>query len=181
MSVDIRDRLPGIVLLGALAGSARGLSALVGINELLLAIGLGALLANATGVPGRLQSGTETHSLWLGAGIVLLGASVTIDAIVDAGSVVLLLLLGTVAVTLVTAETIARNVAGVGEKLGSLLAAGASICGVSAVAAVGGAVRAKETQIAYAAGVVLLVDAVTIVVYPIVGRVLGLPAAVFGV
>ena len=181
MIIDAFRVLPGFLALCAGAVLARGLSELVGINELLLAIGLGVLVTNAVGVPRRLGPGTATHSLWLGAGIVLLGASVTVDAILEAGSVALLLLLGTVALTLLVAEALARNVAGLSEKLGSLLAAGAGICGVSAVVAVGGAIRAKETQIAYAAGVVLFVDAITIVVYPIVGSLLALPADVFGV
>jgi len=42
-------------------------------------------------------------------------------------------------------------------------------------------VRAGETQIAYAAGVVLLMDGITIVVYPIVGTLLSLSDVVFGV
>ena len=173
--------LPGITVLCVGALSARFLSSLTGINELLLAIGLGFLLANTVGVPDALRPGTGTHSLWLAAGIVLLGASVTIEAIFEIGGRVLLLLVVTVTVSVVTVEAIARNVAGISERMGSLLAAGAGICGVSAVAAVGGAIRSRETQIAYAAGVVLLVDAVTIVVYPIVGAALDLPDVVFGV
>lgn len=181
MIADTLEALPGFLALCLGALLARGLSLFVGIHELLLAIALGFLFVNGVGVPDRFRPGTETHSIWLAAGIVLLGASVTIDAIVDAGSTVLLLLLGTVTVTVLTAETLARNVAGLTEKFSSLLAAGAGICGVSAVVAVGGAIRARETRIAYAAGVVLLVDAITIVVYPVVGAVLDLPANVFGV
>ena len=181
MVADTLEAIPGFVLLCLGALLAHGLSLFVGIHELLLAIALGFLFVNAVGVPERLRPGTATHTLWLAVGIVLLGASVTIEAILDAGSIVLVLLLGTVAVTVLTAETLARNVAGLTGKFSSLLAAGAGICGVSAVVAVGGAIRARETRIAYAAGVVLLVDAVTIVVYPAVGAVLDLPANVFGV
>ncbi|MFO7925321.1 YeiH family protein [Natronomonas sp.] len=181
MIADTLEAVPGFVALCLGALVARGLSGVVGINELLLAIGLGVLLTNTVGVPDRLRPGTATHSVWLAAGIVLLGASLTIESILETGSTVLLLLLGAVLVTILTVEAIARNVAGLPERFGSLLAAGAGICGVSAVVAVGGAVRARETQIAYAAGVVLLVDAITIVVYPIVGSLLDLPANVFGV
>lgn len=181
MTADAVDALPGIVVLCLGALSARTLSTVVGVNELLLAIGLGVVVANTVGVPDRLGPGVATHSIWLAAGIVLLGASLTVESILEAGSTVLVLMLLTVAVTVGIVETIARNVAGLTERFGSLLAAGAGICGVSAVVAVGGAVRAKETQIAYAAGVVLLVDAITIVVYPIVGSVLDLSGIVFGV
>ncbi len=168
-----------VLLIGAL--SARWLSALIGVNELLLAIALGVVLTNSLGVPDAIRPGIATHSVWLAAGIVLLGASLTVDSIIETGGTVLLLLVGTVTVTLLTAEAIARNVAGLSDRFSSLLASGAGVCGVSAVVAVGGAIRARDTQIAYAAGVVLLVDAVTIVVYPIVGSLLQLPAHVFGV
>ncbi len=181
MVTNVARALPGFIVLCALALLARRLSTLVGINELLLAIGFGVLLANVVGVSESLRPGTGTHSIWLAAGIVLLGASLTIDSILEAGSIVLLLLLGTVTVTVLIAEVLARNVAGLTGKFSSLLAAGAGICGVSAVVAVGGAVRAREAQIAYAAGIVLLADAITIVVYPIVGSLLDLPANVFGV
>ena len=176
-----RKAVPGLVLLCLGALLARGLSALVGINELLLAIVLGAVLVNTVGLPERFRHGTATYNIWLAAGIVLLGSSLTVGMIIEIGTTVLLLLVAAVALTLVTVEVLARNVAGVTDRFGSLLAAGAGICGVSAVAAVGGAVRAKEMHIAYAAGVVLLVDAVTIVVYPIVGALLDLPDVVFGV
>ena len=181
MVADALRALPGFLALGAGAVLARGLALVVGGNELLLAIGLGALVTNTVGVPRRLEPGVATHSLWLAAGIVLLGASLTIESVLETGSSVLVLMLGTVFVSLLTVEAIARNVAGLTGKFSSLLAAGAGICGVSAVVAVGGAVRARETQIAYAAGVVLLVDAITIVVYPIVGSLLELPGNVFGV
>lgn len=181
MVADVVEALPGFLALCVGALLARGLSTLVGVNELLLAIGLGVLLTNTVGVPDRLGPGMATHSLWLAAGIVLLGASLTIGSVLETGINILVLMLGTVLVSLLLVEAIARNVAGLTGKFSSLLAAGAGICGVSAVVAVGGAVRARETQIAYAAGVVLLVDTITIVVYPIVGSLLDLPANVFGV
>jgi uncharacterized integral membrane protein (TIGR00698 family) len=180
MVADARP-LPGVFALGLGALLARWISTLVGIHELLLAIALGALVTNTVGVPDRIRPGTETHSIWLAAGIVLLGASLTVESVLETGSTVLVLLVGTVLVSLLTVEVIARTVAGLDGEFGSLLAAGTGICGVSAAAAVGAAIRARETRIAYAAGTILLVDAVTIVVYPAVGSLLALPADVFGV
>lgn len=177
----VAETVSGFVVLCLGALLARGLSAFVGANELLLAIGLGFLLANGVGVPEWLRGGVATYEIWLAAGIVLLGSSLTIDAVIDIGTTVLVLMVGTVVVTVVTAEVIARSAVGVEEPFSSLLAVGAGICGVSAVVAVGGAVRARETEIAYAAGVVLLGDAITIVVYPVVGAILDLSGTVFGV
>jgi uncharacterized integral membrane protein (TIGR00698 family) len=65
--------------------------------------------------------------------------------------------------------------------MGSLLAAGSSICGVSAIAAVAPACEARKTQIAHAAATILLFDAVTLVAFPAVGSVLELDPRFYGV
>jgi uncharacterized integral membrane protein (TIGR00698 family) len=181
MIASVGRSVAGIATLCLGALVAHGLSPVVGVNELLLAIAIGVVLTNGVGIPDQLRAGVKTHKIWLAAGIVLLGASLTVDTVLEIGTTVLFLLVGVVALTLFSIELMARNVGGLTEKFGSLLAAGAGICGVSAVVAVGSAVRARETQIAYAAGVVLVLDAVMIVVYPAVGAVLDLSGVVFGV
>jgi hypothetical protein len=119
--------------------------------------------------------------IWLGAGIVLMGASVSVEAIVVGGPTILALVLGVVAGTTVFVELVARNVFDLRERLGSLLATGTGICGVSAVVAVARSIDADEESIAHAAGTVLLFDAVTLVAYPAIGTLLSVPDRVFGV
>ncbi|NKE35793.1 putative sulfate exporter family transporter [Natronococcus sp. JC468] len=179
--MSITRFLPGIVALGLGGVLARAIELTLGPNHLLVAIALGFVLANAVGVPDRLEPGIGTHKLWLGAGIVLMGASLTLETVLEVGGTVLLVVVAVTAMTVLVVELLARNVFGLAERLGSLLAAGSGICGVSAVVAVAGAIRAREDQIAYAAATVLLFDAITIVVYPIVGDLLGLSDVVFGV
>ncbi|ADD06110.1 UPF0324 family protein [Natrialba magadii ATCC 43099] len=174
-------RLFGIAALCLGALVARFFSGTIGGNHLLLAIALGFLLANTVGVPSRLEPGIATHKLWLGAGIVLMGASISVDAIREAGGFVLLAIGLVVVTTVVLVEALSRFVFGLTDRLGSLLAAGSGICGVSAVVAVAGAIRAREEYVAYAAATVLLFDALTIVVYPLVGDLLGLSGQVFGI
>lgn len=176
----IRRLLPGIVALSLGAVLARSLARVVGVNHLLVAIALGVVVANAVGLPDELEPGVSTHKLWLGTGIVLMGASISAATVLEVGGPVFLVVVTVTGITLAVVEFLARNVFGLAERLGTLLAAGASICGVSAVVAVAGAVRAREEQVAYAAATVLLFDAITIVVYPIVGDLLGLSGAVFG-
>ena len=173
--------LPGLAALFLGAVLARTVELAVGFNHLLVAIALGFVLANAVGVPDRLEPGINTHKLWLGAGIVLMGASLTLETILEVGGLVLLVVVAVTTLTILVVELLARNVFGLADQLGSLLAAGSGICGVSAVVAVAGAIRAREEQIAYAAATVLLFDAITIVVYPIVGELLGLSGIVFGI
>ena len=176
-----RRLLPGLAVLCLGALAARAVADLGGPNHLLVAIALGFVLGNAVDLPEAVESGIVTHKLWLGAGIVLLGASLSLEAVLEVGGPVLGLVVGITAVTLLLVEVLARNVFGLADRLSSLLAAGASICGVSAVVAVAATVEAREEQIAYAAATVLLFDAITIVVYPIVGELLGLSGLVFGV
>ncbi|THE66269.1 putative sulfate exporter family transporter [Salinadaptatus halalkaliphilus] len=173
--------LPGLVVLCLGAVLARATAVGVGLNHLLVAIALGFVLTNGLGVPDRLEPGIATHKLWLGAGIVLMGASLTLETILEVGGLVLVVVVAVAGATILVVELLSRTVFDLGERLGSLLAAGAGICGVSAVVAVAGAIRAREDHIAYAAATVLLFDAITIVVYPIVGDVLDLSALVFGV
>ncbi|MDS0474634.1 putative sulfate exporter family transporter [Natrinema sp. 1APR25-10V2] len=179
--MTVRRLLPGVLALCLGAVLARTLALLLGANDLLLAIALGAVTTNVVGVPARLTPGLVTHKLWLGAGIVLMGASISVATVLEVGSRVFLVVIAVALLTLIVVELLARTVFGLSERLSSLLAAGASICGVSAVVAVAGAISAREDQVAYAAATVLLFDAITIVVYPIIGDLLALSGTVFGI
>lgn len=173
--------LPGLLLLIGGAVLATGLEALTGMNRLVLAIVLGFALANTIGVPRIMARGVATYSVWLVIGIVLMGALVSLDTIIGLGPVLLLVVIVIPAATLLLVEFLARTMFGLGGPLGSLLAAGASICGVSAIIGVASVVRPAEEHIAYATATILLFDAITIVAYPIIGTAIGIPDPVFGI
>ncbi|XVH32049.1 YeiH family protein [Haloferacaceae archaeon DSL9] len=173
--------LPGIAVLLAVAAIAQLAGSAIGGNPLILAIVAGVVIGNTVGIPGWAERGTELHKLFLETGIVLLGASIAIDELVGAGPRVIALVVGTVAFSLCLVEGLARGLFGLRERSASLLAAGTSICGVSAVAAVGQVIEAKSAHLTYAAATVVLFDAITLVVYPPLGGLLGLTAQEFGV
>lgn len=178
----VRESLPGLGALVLVAVSAHALAAyLPVVNALVLAVVLGAVVANLIDLPARLDAGIQRHELLLETGIVLLGASVPLESLLGAGAAVVGLVVATVAFGLVVAEALGRWVFPISRREGSLLAAGASICGVSAVVAVGRGIDVDRSTLAYVAGAVLLFDAVTLVVFPAVGGALGLPDRVFGV
>jgi uncharacterized integral membrane protein (TIGR00698 family) len=178
----VREVAPGVAFLAVLAVVARAASTLVPYaSALVVAVALGIILRNTVGVPGRLQAGSSTHKLWLEAGIVLMGARISLSTLLDTGATLAVLVLGVVVLTLLVVEALATVVFDVHRKLGSLLAAGASVCGVSAAVGVAGSVRATEEHVAYAAGTILLFDVVTLFAYPAIGGVLGLSDRVFGV
>jgi uncharacterized integral membrane protein (TIGR00698 family) len=181
MKDTLADLIPGIVLLGLGAATAYVVSQTVlQFNPLILAVMLGVVITNTVGVPDIFESGTGTHKLWLETGIVVMGARVALGRLFSIGPVLLLLVVGFLVVTLMYVEFLARNVYGLADRMGTLLAAGTSICGVSAIVAVAGSIKAKSDQIAYAAGTILVFDALTLAAYPVIGRLLDLPDIVFG-
>lgn len=175
------ELLLGLLLLGVVAGVARLVGdALPLVSSLVVAIVVGAALGNTVGRPSWAAAGIDTYKLLLETAIVLLGVSFSLDAIVRAGPMLVGLVVGTVAVGLVLVEVLSRLV-DLNDRMGSLLAAGSSICGVSAIAAASSACDAKDSDIAHAAATILLFDAVTLVAFPAIGRALDLEAQFFGV
>lgn len=173
---------PGVGLLLILGLSSRGLASLLPwVHQLLVAIGLGFLVANTVGVPTWAEDGVGTHSLFLEVGIVLMGATIGVGQLIEVSTSILLVLGITVCGMILLVEFLARQCFEIPEKLGSLLAAGSGICGVSAVIAVAGSIKPEKQQTAYAAATVVLFDTVTLIIYPVVGRVLDLPDIVFGI
>ncbi len=62
----------------------------------------------------------------------------------------------------------------------TLIAVGTAICGGSAIAAVGSVLRASPAQLSLATGVVFLLNAVGLFVFPAIGHALGLSQQQFG-
>ncbi|MGM0590066.1 MAG: YeiH family protein [Halobacteriota archaeon] len=170
--------VPGLLLLVVLGVVAQSIP---GVNALLVAIVLGAVFTNLTSLPDRFTPGLAVHPLFLETGIVLLGASVSLDEMAASGVVVALLVVATVATGLLTVELLSRRVFDVGAKTGSVLAAGSSICGVSAATAIAGSIEAKSEQLTHAVATILLFDAVTLVAFPAVSHWVTLSPKQFGV
>ncbi|EMA61853.1 YeiH family protein [Halorubrum kocurii] len=177
-----RPYLPGLGLLAAGAVLSHLVAGAVdGLQPLVVAVALGALLGNTAGTPDAAKPGVGVDKLFLETGIVLLGAAVVVEEFLAAGPTVLGLVVVAVGGGLLLAEAIARLLFRLDGTTPSLLAAGASICGVSAVVAIGRVLDARGSAITFAAATVLLFDAVTLVAFPIAGEWLGLTGRQFGV
>ena len=177
-----RPYAPGLALLVAGAVGAHLLAGAVdGLQPLVVAVALGVVVGNTVGTPAAAEPGVDVDKLCLETGIVLLGAAVVVDEFLAAGPTVLGLVLGTVAGGLLLAELIARLLFRLDGTTPSLLAAGTSICGVSAVVAVGRVLDARGAAITFAAATILLFDAITLVAFPLAGEWLGLTSREFGV
>jgi uncharacterized integral membrane protein (TIGR00698 family) len=185
------DIVPGIVLLGivgyagklteqsiAAYGRAHHLT-LPNIEYVLWAIIFGLIVANTVGVPKIFEAGVDTYEFWLKTGIVLLGARFLLGDVARLGGVSLACVVLELAVSIAVMTALGRAFK-LPPKLTSLLAIGASICGVSAIIAAKGAIEADDEDASYAIAAILALGAVSLLVFPIVGHALAMSDHAYG-
>jgi uncharacterized integral membrane protein (TIGR00698 family) len=110
---------------------------------------------------------------------VALGSRFILGDIAKLGSTSLVQILVDMAVAGTIILVVARAF-GLSGKLGSLLAIGTSICGVSAIVAAKGAIRAHNADVSYAIAAILALGAVALFTLPPLGHAIGLTAHEFG-
>ena len=120
-----------------------------------------------------------TYEFWLKAGIVLLGARFLLGDVRRLGGVSLILIAIELALAL-TFMTYLGRAFKLKPKLVTLLAVGSSICGVSAIIAAQGAIDADEEDSSYAIAAILLLGAISLFLFPLVGHVLHLSDHAYG-
>ena len=183
--------VPGIVLLFVVGyagkfteqwfaayGKAHHLT-LPNIEYVLWAIVFGLIVSNTAGVPAICRAGVDTYEFWLKIGIVLLGVRFVLGDIVKLGGVSLACVVLELALAIVVMTALGRAFK-LTPKLTSLLAIGASVCGVSAIIAAKGAIEADDEDASYAIAAILALGAVSLLVFPLVGRALGMSDHAYG-
>ncbi len=143
-------------------------------GPLLIALVLGAVAANTRLSSLRvMRDQVGITKLLLRLGVVLLGLKLPVRDIVDIGPAGIAVVVATVAVTY-TATIVIGDLLGLDRGLVTLVAAGFSICGAAAIAAVDDAVRAKQRYVALAVAMVTIFGSAMIIVVPWLSRVIGL-------
>lgn len=171
--------LAGTLVLFSIAVVARAIGPFIPLNQLITAIAIGAIVGNTVGIASWFEPGIAAYKVWLEVGIILLGTQLVIHELFSTGPVVLVLVLLVIGCVFGVTELVGRF-QGINPRMRALLGAGIGICGVSAVVAVAGGVRARQEEIAYAVTTVLIFDAITLVLYPYIGRTLDLTPIIFG-
>lgn len=159
-----------------LAGSALQLGL-----ETAIALAVGLLIGAIPDVRARLLPGASLAARYaLRAGIALLGSRLTLGQLLatGAGSVAAIVL--TVGAALLLGMWLARRFA-IGPPLSALITVGMAICGNSAILALSPIIGARHRETAYAVSTITLFGLVGVLLLPVVGRMLGLPDAIFGV
>jgi len=149
------------------------------IEYVLWAIVIGLLITNTVGLHRIFRPGVQTYEFWLKIGIVALGARFVLGDIIKLGGISLVQILLDMAIA-GTIILLAAKAFGLSGKLGSLLAIGTSICGVSAIVASKGAIRARNSDVSYAIAAILALGAVALFTLPVIGHGLGLSDHEFG-
>jgi uncharacterized integral membrane protein (TIGR00698 family) len=185
------DYLPGLALLivvgllgkyaevGWLGLAKREYWTVPDIEYVLWAILIGLVIANTVGLHRVFRPGVLTYHFWLKVGIVALGSRFVLGDVLKLGATSLV----QIVVDMVVAGSIilaAARLFGLSGKLGSLLAIGTSICGVSAIVAAKGAIRARNSDVGYAIAAILALGAVALFTLPLLGHAIGLSDHEFG-
>lgn len=156
------------VLLGA-AATALGLLVPVA-GPLLIALLLGAVVANLVVVPDHWSDGARAALRW---GVVLLGLKLPLDKALDMGWEAVVTVLVTIAATYTGTLAIGRRL-GTDDDVTRLVAVGFSICGAAAIAAVEDAAGASRRAVATAVAMVTVWGSLMIALTPTAARLLGL-------
>lgn len=174
---------PGLLIAVAVAAAARFLEGLlpihlIGASVIALFIGMG---INALYKPGGMVAkGLRfTSKKVLKLAIILLGASLSMGAILTVGRLSLTVMLFTLLTCFGGGYLVGRAL-GLNWKLSNLISAGTGICGGSAIAAIAPVIDARDEDIAYAMSATFLFDMVMILVFPFLGQWLHMSDMAYG-
>lgn len=143
-----------------------------------LALLLGLIIAQFVGHPWLHLNHKVSHLL-LQTSVVLLGFRVNITTALKTGRESILITVITILGTLLIGYLIGRLFK-TNNKTSFLIAAGTAICGGSAIAAVSPVIKAKEKQISIALATIFILNAIALVLFPLVGARLHLSQTQFG-
>ena len=177
---------PGFLLILAIALPARLIQSQITVNgkevvsAVAIAILLGIVVRNLVGLPEVCKPGSKfVVKRVLRVAIALMGAQLSVAQVLQTGRASILV----VATCIVSAILVVRFLSrwmGMSDRLGTLLGVGTSICGVTAIVATAPAIDAHEEETSLAVTTITVFGLLAILIYPVIGRFLGLSDTFFG-
>jgi uncharacterized integral membrane protein (TIGR00698 family) len=179
---DLPRLIPGLFAVSVLTWASIQISGFIGkqlmgfekspISPVMLAIILGLLIGVAVRKPKSLAPGIMfSVKKVLRLGIILLGIRLSIFDVLKLGfigvPIVILCIVGALMMT-----TWINKKLNLPERLGTLIAVGTSICGVTAIVAASPAIDAEEEESAYAVAVITVFGLFATLVYPYLANVI---------
>lgn len=173
---------PGLILSLAIAFIAKVIESLlpihiIGASVIALFIGM---IINRFWKPDFINEGIKfTSKKVLKFAIILLGASLSVRVILSVGKLSLMVMFFTLLTCFGGGYFIGKALK-LNWKLSNLISAGTGICGGSAIAAIAPVIDADDSDIAYAMSATFIFDMAMIILFPIMGRMLGLSDMAYG-
>ncbi len=143
-----------------------------------IALIIGFFLAALGLVPTNLPISKITKKL-LSYSIIGLGFGIPLQEALSVTFHGLGLIMTSVFCTLLAGFFVSTRI-GLTQKTGYLIASGTAICGGSAIAAVGPAIKADDDQMALALGTVFVLNSIALFIFPMIGHMLELNQQMFG-
>ncbi|MBM6580953.1 YeiH family putative sulfate export transporter [Microvirga sp. BT689] len=184
----IAQPAPGIALCTAIAFAAMGLQRIEEhwtgrpwIEALVIAILLGTILRTLWTPDRRWVSGIGfSAKTLLEFAVMLLGASISFQAVLDAGLGLILGIAIVVAVSITASYGLGRML-GLPKRMAVLVACGNAICGNSAIAAVAPVIGAKPADVASSIAFTAVLGVIVVLALPLLVPLLGLSMTQYGV
>jgi uncharacterized membrane protein YadS len=172
--------LPAIFGLAWLARLLAGNGLFVdwGIEYVIFSLALGLLISNTIGVPDWLKPAVQTE-FFIKTGLVILGASLLLWEVLQAGALGLTQAVLVVFVVWYTCLWLCRKLR-VDDEFGAMLSTAVSICGVSAAIAACGAIQGDKKKLSYVTSLVLIVAVPMMIVMPWIAKSTGMDELVAG-
>ena len=172
---------PGIILTAIIAITALLINNLhPPLSPVIIAIITGLLVNNLIGFPSKCKAGIDFSSKQLlKLGIILLGIRLSFYDILNLGAMGFAIILVCIGLALTLVINISKRI-DVPPKLTLLIAIGTAICGNSAIVAASPIIKAKAEEMAFAIATITVFGLTAIIVYPVIGTLLGLSALEFG-
>ena len=182
IGLSIIKIIPGFAISALIAVIARYIESILPIHIIgasVIALILG-MIINSFWRPEWLKAGLKfTSKKVLKLAIIMLGASLSVNVILSVGKMSLMVMMFTLLTCFGGGYFIGKAL-GLNWKLSNLISAGTGICGGSAIAAIAPVIDAEDKDIAYAMSATFLFDMAMIVLFPIMGRALGLSDMAYG-
>lgn len=173
--------IPGLLLAILIAVisylACYGLSALIDmknspISNVTFAIIFGILIRNIIGVHKSFNGGIAfSVRKLLRLGIILMGIRMSILDVAKVGVSAILIVIACISTGLLVTTIITKRLK-LSDRLGTLIAVGTGICGVSAIAATAPTIGAKDEETAYAIGTITIFGLIAMLVYPYITHIL---------
>lgn len=179
--------LPGLLLTLAVSMAALlveevqiALSGARFIEALVIAIVIGAVVRSVAAPGERFHAGIGfSAKTLLEIAVVLIGASITTQALANAGGMLIAVIATIVVVSLISSYGIGRMF-GLSHRLATLVACGNSICGNSAIAATAPAIGASADDVASSIAFTAILGVGAVLLMPLLQHALGLSAVQYG-